>query len=233
MSSSNFKDLSKAEQRYIDDIKEEHILQAMVDIDENMKFLGFEEVESEGINLQERSNNPSDLILTDKLYFNKEKKQYNFVGYWDFKAWDSLTSTSDIASVRMNNNTYPIVRSYAYSYNQAGKSTGSDNDGSHSTNSHATKKFENKAGVVYNVKDQWVKQPSTGIYKTDSGRVSMWFKKGKDSNKVFFDFHHNYKTSSVSANATLGGVKLSESSLTVSYSKTSKNYQRASRGKSI
>ncbi|MEG0844586.1 MAG: hypothetical protein RSF39_10690, partial [Romboutsia sp.] len=111
MSSSNFKDLSKAEQRYIDDIKEEHILQAMVDIDENMKFLGFEEVESEGINLQERSNNPSDLILTDKLYFNKEKKQYNFVGYWDFKAWDSLTSTLDIASVRMNNNTYPICLS--------------------------------------------------------------------------------------------------------------------------
>lgn len=233
LNKSKFEDLSKSQKEEINNIKQKYVDQAVDEIDKRMKSLGFEEVLNESDEIQTFKDNPSDLILTDKLYFNDSKKQYNFVGYWNFNSWDALTSTLDIASVRMNNSSYPIVSSYAYSYDQAGKSTGTDSDGTQSSGSYITKRFENKYGVAYNVKDTWVSLASSGIYKTDSGRVSLWFKKGSGRNKVFFDFHHNYKTASVQLNATLSGVKLTDSSLSVSYSRTSRNYQRTSTGKSI
>jgi hypothetical protein len=233
LNKSKFEDLSKLQKEKVNSIKQKYVNQAVDEIDKRMKLLGFEEVLNESDEIQTLRDNPSDLILTDKLYFNSSKNQYNFVGYWNFNSWDALTSTLDIASVRMNNSSFPIVSSYAYSYDQAGKSTGTDSNGSHSTGSYVTKRFENKYGVAYNIKDTWVNLSSSGVYKTDSGRVSLWFKKGSGRNKIFFDFHHNYKTASIQLNATLAGVKLSGSSLNVSYSTSSKNYQRTSSGKSI
>ncbi len=225
---SKFTDDEKKELRKL---KKKHLDNARDDVDSYMNSVGFTKV-GDGSEVSIESA-PSDLAVNDYLYYNSTTRQYNFDGYWDFSVWDFLVDTIDIASVRMNNDTYPVVKSYAYSYDQSGTQTGYDNNGSPSTGSKVTKRFENKNGVVYNIQDSTQSTSGGPIYKTDHGRLSMYFTKGTGSNKVFLDFEHNYKSYDWQTTASINGITLNGIGLSVTYSKVNNSYLRTSTGETI
>lgn len=228
---NNISQYSSSEKVKLNEMKNKHLANAKRDIDKYMASIGFEKVSNEtDITIQ---SDPSDLALNDYLYHNSSTGEYNFDGYWDFSTWDTLVDTIDVAAVRMNNDSYPIIKSYAYSYDQAGNQTGYDNNGSPSSGSRVTKKFENKSGVVYNVQDTIQSTSGGPIYKTDHGRLSIFFKKGSGSNKIFLDFEHNFATYSWQATASISGVSLNGLGLSVTYSKVNNRYNRTSAGETV
>lgn len=233
LNKATFNELTTSEKTKLSNIKSKYIENANIEIDEVMKQFGFEKIESEDDKITILRDNSADLVITDVLYYNSDTQFYNFRGNWDFKDWDIYTDIADIAAFRMNNSSYPIYNSYAYTYDQAGNQTGYVANGSHSSGSSVTKRFENSNGVVFNVTDKWITHPSHAVYTTDNGSVSVYFKKGSGNNKAFLDFEHNYKVNVLSGSASFSGVSLDSISLRVTYSKVNKNYQRTSGGRTI
>lgn len=197
------------------------------------------------------------LVLTDdELLYNSSTGLYQFssnFNFVDLSGWDQLGDIEDIASVRANNpisiyssyaKTYEVEGTYGGGYyNQVGYSeteSGFDNNGSFSSGSRVTKRFENSNGVVWNIRDEggdtWApdKYYFSEWHYTDHGRATVYIDKAKSSatNKIFLDYEHNWKTYVVQFSAAFSTVTLTGPTLNVSYSAVNSHYQRTSSGKS-
>lgn len=170
----------------------------------------------------------------------------------DIAGWDYLGDTYDITTTR-SLNPINVISSYARTYKVVGTYNGTtqtgysetesgyDSNGVPTSGSKVSKRFENTNGVTWNLQDSGLHNNPYGTsyhsysYDTDNGRTTTYFTKqaGSTGNKIFIDFEHNYKTYSWSGSATLSGVYLSGSSLTVNYSSVNSAYQRTSTGKTF
>jgi hypothetical protein len=184
----------------------------------------------------------SDIVLTDNLYYDKNSGLYRFQGEWNWVdgKWDLLMDIEDLAVVRFTNpDEYIVYSCYAKTWDELGNQTGYvDNKGIHyPQNSKITKRFEDLAGVVYNlIDDNYYVGTGPVCYSTDSGRITLYLKKTKGGcNKIFLDFHHNWKTIMLSPSASISNVGLDGPgySLNVTYSSVNKYWQRCSGGQTI
>jgi hypothetical protein len=182
----------------------------------------------------------SDINLTDEFSYDASTGLYRFSGNWNFVdyKWDDWMDLEDLAAARMTNPTgYQVYSSFARSWDNFGLETGYvDNTGQQTPqNSYVTKRFEDSAGVIFNVRDYVTVAHIYNAY-ADSGRVTMYFSKTTGgSNKVFLDYHHNYKSYSTTVAASFNNIGLSGAgySLNVSYTKANQNWQRSSGGRIV
>ncbi|AKG35662.1 hypothetical protein [Paenibacillus durus] len=179
------------------------------------------------------------ISLSDGLTYDSSTGVYCFTGSWNWvdNQYDLTVDLEDLAAVRMTNPTgYLITKSYAKTFDQLGQQTGYvDYNGQQTTDSRITKRFEDSAGVVFNVRDGYY-VTQFPIYYTDNGKITMYFKKSSStagSNKVLLDFHHNWKQYDWSASASFNNIGLTGAgySLNVSYTKANYNWQRVSGGR--
>lgn len=175
-------------------------------------------------------------------YIDPSTGLFRFQGVWNWTdgKWDALYDIEDYAAVRMTNTTgYQIYSSFAKTFDEAGNQTGYVNNyGNHSpSNSKVTKRFEDLSGVVYNLIDiNYYVGTGPYLYQTDSGIITQYIKKTTGGyNKIFLDFHHNYKKYSWNTTASVNNVGLNGAgyALTVSYSHSNHTWQRTSGGKTL
>lgn len=192
----------------------------------------------------------SQISLTDQLFYDSVSGTYLFYASFDFtngSGWDSYKDIDDLMAVRMNNTTgYYIYATYANTYatklKPSGKTetykTGDCANGSSDPSSRINKRFEDAAGVCFNIRDDYYSNDLTleRTYYTDVGYVSHYIKKTSGGiNKIFLDYHHNFKTYSWNASAKISSAKLGSVSgiLEVTYSISNVSWQRCSQGKII
>ncbi len=229
--------LSRANKFKLDNIQDIYLENAQNEKDEILKKYGFEKVTSENDSqISSRANSPADLKLSDNAYYNSRTAEYRFVGTWNFRSssYDTYDGQPDIVAFRMNDSYYNIKRSYARSYNNWGKETGYDKNGSNSSTSLVTKKKETKYGVAWNVAFSYV--PKQDLYGADNGEISIYVKRKSsapsgDTTKAFIEFEHNYKKVSLNNQFSITGVDIKSSGLSVSYSGKPVKYDRCSTGK--
>lgn len=140
--------------------------------------------------------------------------------------------TLKILSFRFTKSTN-IFQAYGYTYDLGGTLTGFDNNGSNSSDSLINKKFQNDYGYVWNVIDKTATMTGGQVIPlTKYIETSVYFTPDySDPLQYFFtDYEHNYKTYSFTTSASISGVGLTGTSLTINYYVVNSHYQRTSSG---
>lgn len=216
--------LTYEQEKELKDFEEKYMAKANKAIEKNMIKNGYVKVENPSEdNVVSIAATASNLTVTDNLYYDERYAIYTFIGSWNWTdgTWSQNEDTYDVAAIRSLYKPTAILSSTAYAFDSFGNNR----------SSYVSKKFENEIGVVYNVQDTYFAPPSAPhTMHTDNGKISMDFR-SSGYNKFFLDYEHNYQTYSWNASATISGAWLSESALTVGYTKSNITWQRISGGR--
>lgn len=180
------------------------------------------------------------------LYYDSSTGLYRYTCEVKWQGvWDSLSGLEDFAAVRMTRpENYYIYSSFAATWDNRGNQTGYvAADGNHTpSSSYVTKRFEDTIGVCFNVIDDYLyDSPSfTTTYYTDKVRLTVYIKlrpgaSADSANKLFMDYHHNYKKLVTSFAGKLSSVGFTgiSNELSVTYTTAPANWQRTSGGKTL
>lgn len=159
----------------------------------------------------------SHMNIYGDLYVSSYDSTYRYEGHFDWTGTlDPYGNAEDIASVGVNTN-IDVTQTYATTYDNLGRRTGSEANGADS--GHVSLRTSSEGnGAAWNVRDGNYNISGREVYATTELRVVMYFK-ASGNFKVYPSYVHDWNTRKTSTSGSIGFSGITPSgSLSVSTS---------------
>lgn len=165
------------------------------------------------------SSTGGQISVTGTLHYDPDRGYYTYRGYWNFdnNAHDRYEDAVDVLAVRSSKDLISRNTSYVYSYDQYG----------YSHHSNAWRSNWEADGAIFQIRDHVEESIHWEPYFNDNGYVVFTFKALKGS-EIYTHYEHNFQTGSLKPVASIDLMDLSNSKLSVDYTKTNRNWQKVS-----